>query len=70
MVTLNNIIKITMTGRHALKHRLEELGYKPEQSDLESVYRKFLQLADRKREIFDEDLHALMGYSGRELLQC
>lgn len=60
----NLIVLSARSGRHALRHRLEELGYKPEQFDLEAVYKKFLQLADQKREIFDEDLHALMGYSG------
>ncbi len=60
----NNIILSARSGRHALKHRLEELGYSPEKSKMEEVYRKLLQLADQKQEIFDEDLHALMGSNG------
>ena len=55
----NLIVLSARSGRHALKHRLEELGYKPEQYDLEAVYKKFLQLADQKKEVFDEDLHIL-----------
>ncbi|MBE0501966.1 MAG: 2-isopropylmalate synthase, partial [Desulfuromonadales bacterium] len=47
-----------------LKHRLEELGYHLEQGDLEAVYQKFLQLADQKRQVFDQDLHALTGDAG------
>ncbi|MCL6558374.1 MAG: 2-isopropylmalate synthase [Firmicutes bacterium] len=62
-VPRNKIILSARSGRHALKHRLEELGYKLEQDDLEAVYKRFLQLADQKREVFDEDLHALMGYA-------
>ncbi len=65
-VPKNMIVLSARSGRHALKHRLVELGYKLEQSDLDTVYKNFLRLADRKREIFDEDLHALMGYTGKE----
>lgn len=65
-VPRNMIVLSARSGRHALKHRLEELGYKPEEYDLEAVYKKFLQWADQKKEIFDEDLHILMGYSGKE----
>ena len=34
---------------------------------MEEVYRKFIQLADQKQEIFDEDLHALMGANGNNV---
>ncbi|MFZ3171125.1 MAG: 2-isopropylmalate synthase [Carboxydocellales bacterium] len=65
-VPRNKIVLSARSGRHALKHRLEELGYQPEQYELETVYKQFLQLADQKKEIFDEDLHALMGYVEQE----
>ena len=65
-VPRNMIVLSARSGRHALKHRLEVLGYEPGQYDLDKVYQKFLQLADRKKEIFDEDLHALMGFAGKE----
>lgn len=57
----NKIVLSARSGRHALKHCLAELGYRPEQFDLESVYERFLELADRKGEVFDADLHLLMG---------
>ena len=60
----NTIILSARSGRHALKHRLEELGYPLTGEKLETVYLRFLQLADQKREVYDEDLHALMGSSG------
>lgn len=41
-----------------------ELGYSLSKSDMSAVYGKFLNLADQKKEVFDEDLHALMGNSG------
>ncbi len=49
------------SGRAALKHRLERLGYKLETEVLDEVYQKFLDLADRKKDIKDEDLQILVG---------
>jgi 2-isopropylmalate synthase len=43
-----------------LKHRLEELGFFISPEELEDVYTRFLILADRKQEIFDDDLAALL----------
>ncbi|RQD74075.1 MAG: 2-isopropylmalate synthase [Candidatus Syntrophonatronum acetioxidans] len=62
----NRMVLSARSGRHALKHRLEELGYFLDRDRMEQVYHKFLTLADQKREIFDEDLHALLGYNGVE----
>ncbi len=49
------------SGRHGLKSRLKELGYSLNEKDLQKVYEHFLQLADKKKEVFDEDLRVLMG---------
>lgn len=57
----NTISLSARSGRHALKHRLEELGYEVEGEALDHVYRRFLELADHKKEVFDQDLYALMG---------
>lgn len=65
-VPKNRIVLSARSGRHAFRHRLEELGYHPEHDNLEALYQSFLQLADQKGEIFDQDLHALMGDSGSE----
>jgi len=60
-----NLISLTArSGRHALQHCLEELGYKIEGAELEDVYHRFLKLADLKQEVFDQDLYVLMGDSG------
>ena len=48
------------SGRHALERRYRELGYELEEAMLEEIYRDFVALADRKREILDEDLLALL----------
>jgi len=60
-VPRNLIVLSARSGRHALKHRLEELGYTDIQESLDDIYARFLTLADQKGEIFDEDLHAVMG---------
>jgi len=49
------------SGRHGLKSRLKDLGYHLDKAHLEQVYNEFLKLADKKTEVFDEDLRAIMG---------
>jgi 2-isopropylmalate synthase len=49
------------SGRHGLKARLVELGYKLSEEEIQKVYEAFLELADKKKEVFDDDLRVLMG---------
>ena len=51
------------SGRHGLKERLKELGYKLNKEELDKLYSQFTALADKKKEIFDDDLIVLMGDS-------
>ncbi|HSB52873.1 MAG TPA: 2-isopropylmalate synthase [Gemmatimonadales bacterium] len=48
------------SGRHALEQRYRELGYELPEEKLAELYKEFTTLADRKREILDEDLLALL----------
>ncbi len=48
------------SGRHAFKVRLQELGYDLTPEEIESAFVKFKHLADQKKQIFDEDLEALV----------
>jgi 2-isopropylmalate synthase len=48
------------SGKHALRVRLKELGYVLEEKDLDKLYEKFNEIADKKKEVFDEDLIALV----------
>ncbi len=48
------------SGRHALERRYQQLGYEPDEATLDSLYQEFTALADKKREILDEDLLALL----------
>jgi len=49
------------SGRHGLKIRLKELGYQISEEELQKIYDAFLELADKKKEVFDDDLRVLMG---------
>jgi 2-isopropylmalate synthase len=48
------------SGRHAFRKRLEELGVELEDEDLNKAFTRFKELCDRKKEVFDEDLLALV----------
>lgn len=49
------------SGRAALQHHLERLGYKITREKLDAVYQEFVTLADKKKDITDDDLRLLMG---------
>lgn len=48
------------SGRHALALRYEHLGHRLEPAQLADVYQSFIELADRKKTIYDQDLLALL----------
>ncbi len=48
------------SGRHALKERLEDLGYRLSEEHLDIVFEAFKKLADKKKEIFIEDIEAVV----------
>lgn len=58
-----NVLNLTSrSGRHVIKHRLTELGYKETDYKLDAVYDAFLRLADKKGQVFDYDLEALLFF--------
>ncbi|MDR2388410.1 MAG: 2-isopropylmalate synthase [Tannerellaceae bacterium] len=57
----NAILLTARSGRAALKHRLQVLGVELEQGVLDKVYEEFLKLADRKKDINDDDVLMLAG---------
>ncbi|MHB9003092.1 MAG: 2-isopropylmalate synthase [Coriobacteriia bacterium] len=63
----SSIILSARSGRHALRHRLEELGHALPDTEFEPVYEAFLDLADKKKEVYDEDLEALVNERERTL---
>ena len=48
------------SGRRALEHRLNELGHKLSKEELNVVYNRFTELADRKKLIYDQDIVGLL----------
>jgi 2-isopropylmalate synthase len=48
------------SGRHAVSEHLKKMGYKHSQEDLNKVFVRFKELADIKKDIFDEDLEAIL----------
>lgn len=58
----NHLNLTSRSGRHVIKHRLEELGYSADEYDLDHVYADFLKLADKKGQVFDYDLEALLFF--------
>ena len=58
----NNLNLTSRSGRHVIKHRLHELGYQDDDYDLDTLYAAFLRLADKKGQVFDYDLEALLFF--------
>src|SRR5215510_8729574 len=59
-VKTNNIVLGKHSGRHALKAKYEEMGYQLSRPELDKAYKLFTKLADQKKEIFEEDLLAIL----------
>ena len=58
----NKIVLGKLSGRNAFKQRLQELGIELEsEAEINAAFARFKELADRKSEIFDEDIIALVG---------
>jgi 2-isopropylmalate synthase len=67
-VDKSSIILTARSGRAALAFRLKEIGYNVTKLELDSIYLKFLEVADQQKEVLDDDLHRLM--ENRELLMA
>ena len=61
----NSIVLTARSGRAALKNRLALLGGDLDNGELDDVYQKFLSLADRKKDIKDDDILTLVGKESR-----
>lgn len=69
-VTQSRLVLGKHSGRHALKARLQELGYSLDEEELNKVFERFKLLAEKKKEIADGDLEALVSdeiYHAREV---
>ena len=60
-VDQSSIVLTARSGRAALKHHLSEIGYTPEGEELDEIYQRFLDLADKKKMVTTRDLEVLAG---------
>ncbi len=56
-----------LSGRHAFKERIKELGYELSEKEFERAFEEFKHVADKKKEIFDEDIEAIIGIEKMEI---
>jgi len=57
------------TGRHGFENRCKQLGFKLSDDELENAYQRFLEIADKKKEVFDEDVAAIVSDETRTVEQ-
>jgi len=58
----SRVVLTARTGRAGLRSRLEKLGYELSRQELDTMYQRFLAVADKKQEVLDGDLLALVHY--------
>ena len=56
----SQIILSARSGHAALRHRMGELGYTFNDEEFETIYQSFLEVADKKKEVYDEDLESIV----------
>ncbi|MBP1695220.1 MAG: 2-isopropylmalate synthase [Deltaproteobacteria bacterium] len=56
----SSLILGKLSGRHAFKERLKELGFRLSEEDFGLAFNRFKELADKKREIYDEDIESIV----------
>ena len=63
----SEIILSARSGRAALRHRLVDLGYTFDDEEFEEIYNLFLEMADQKKEVYDEDLESIIQERERDV---
>jgi 2-isopropylmalate synthase len=58
-----NLVLGKHSGRHAFRERVKELGFEPSDEEINQLFEKFKALADKKKELFDGDIEALVMQS-------
>jgi 2-isopropylmalate synthase len=60
----SNLVLGKHSGRHAFRERVKQLGFELDEAELNRVFEEFKALADRKKELFDGDIEALVLRAG------
>ncbi len=66
-IKTNRLVLGKHSGRHALGKKLADLGYRLTRPELDKAYARFIDIADQKKEVFDEDLIAIVHDGMREI---
>jgi 2-isopropylmalate synthase len=66
----NKLVLGKHSGRHAFKDKLNELGYDLDQEELNAAFSKFKDLCDKKKEVTDEDILALLDAKVNEIQEA
>ncbi|MDD4874220.1 MAG: 2-isopropylmalate synthase [Dehalococcoidales bacterium] len=61
----SSLVMGKLSGRHAFKERLSELGYNPGDADFDRIFAAFKELADKKKEVTDRDIESLVAEEKR-----
>ncbi len=61
----SSLVMGKLSGRHAFKERLSELGYNLDDADFDRVFAAFKELADKKKEVTDRDIESLVAEDKR-----
>ncbi|MGQ9628813.1 MAG: 2-isopropylmalate synthase [bacterium] len=59
--TTSQLVLGKHSGRHAFREHLKEMGYELSEEEFQRAFEKFKILADKKKEVFDEDIRAIIG---------
>ncbi len=68
-IPASSLVMGKLSGRHALKERLAELGYSLTDEDLGRVFTAFKELADKKKEVTDKDIESLVAEEKRTVTE-
>jgi len=59
-ITEHTMVLTARSGRHALRHKISEMGYDLQEQEFEAVYNRFLSVADKKKRVYDEDVAVIV----------
>jgi 2-isopropylmalate synthase len=66
-VNASSIILTARSGRSALAYRFKHIGYEITKNELDYLYQEFLKIADRKKEVINDDLYIMMETCSRKI---
>ena len=59
-ITEHSVVLTARSGRHALKHKISEMGYELQEQEFEILYNQFLSVADKKKRVYDDDVAVIV----------